>query len=272
MQARLRHVAIVTRNPPQLAEFYRQLFGMTGNPSGEGGAASSIDGYVWLAVNTRPRGRQGGLDHFGIEVDDVAAVEAIRARVHDDYPSVEIARRTNRGFAAFSMHDPAGNVFDLSPVDMHDDTRLYANLSEDRRHPRRISHIYLRTVDPTGVAQFYQDVFELRDQPKTPGDPNHYLTDGTMTLVVAPWHITDYTGSGIERPALDHIGFEVESIEAFESDLQRLAASNPALAPLPIKSGGEGDTRMKLLATTCKYGTYHLSDPDGVLLDVSEHR
>jgi hypothetical protein len=40
---------------------------------------------------------------------------------------------------------------------------------------------------------------------------------------------------------------------------------------MPIKGGGEGAARMGLLAT-CKYGQFHLPDPDGVLLDVSEYR
>jgi catechol 2,3-dioxygenase-like lactoylglutathione lyase family enzyme len=271
MSAKLQHVAIVSSNPPRLAEFYRQLFGMVGNPAAEGGAASSIDGYVWLAVNTRPRGRQAGLDHFGFEVRDVEAVEEIAARAHDDYPSVEVARRTNRQFAAFSMHDPLGNVFDVSPAEMHDDASIYKGLTEETRNPRHISHIQLRSVDPKGLSRFYQDLFGLTEQAKGPDDPNIYLTDGTMTLVLAPWRITDYTGSGIERPALDHIGFEVESLETFEADLRELTERHPELAPLPVKTGGEGDVRMRLL-TTCPLGTYHFADPDGVLLDVSERR
>jgi catechol 2,3-dioxygenase-like lactoylglutathione lyase family enzyme len=272
MSAKLQHVAIVSSDPPRLAEFYRELFGMTGNPAAtERGAASSVDGYVWLAVNTRPRGRQGGLDHFGIEVPDVATVDAIRDRARDDYPTIEIARRTNRGFAAFSMHDPLGNVFDLSPAEMHDAAAVYAGLTEQTRNPRHISHIMLRSVDPKALSRFYQDMFALREKEKESDDPNTYLTDGTMTLVLAPWRITDYNGSGIERPALDHIGFEVESLEAFEADLRDLAARRPELAPLPVKEGGEGNVRMKLLAK-CPLGTYHFADPDGVLLDVSERR
>ncbi len=268
---KLKHVAIVSSNPPRIAEFYQQLFGMRGNPrSGRGGddAASTADGYVWLAVNTRPPGRQAGLDHFGFEVEDL---DLIQARLQDDYPAIRIARRPHRGFAAYSSHDPLGNIFDLSPIEMQDKGAHYANLAEDQRHARRISHLFLRTVEPEKLARFYQDILELRAQEKDPEDPNYYLTDGTVTLVVAPWQITDYDHSGIERPALDHIGFEVESIEAFKADLEELAERRPDLAPAPKKERGEGDARMKLLAT-CKYGTYHLPDPDGVLLCVSEHQ
>jgi catechol 2,3-dioxygenase-like lactoylglutathione lyase family enzyme len=202
----------------------------------------------------------------------VEDIEAIRARVQDDYPSVELAQRpSSRSYAATSMHDPLGNVFDLSPASMDNRKSIHLELSDDRRGTRRISHLFLRTVDPERVARFYVDVFELQEREKEAGDPNYYLTDGTVTLVVAPWSINNYTGGGIERPALDHLGFEVESLEAFQADLERLAASNPSLAPMPTAGRAEREVRMKLLAT-CKLGAYHLADPDGVLLDVSEYR
>jgi hypothetical protein len=36
-----------------------------------------------------------------------------------------------------------------------------------------------------------------------------------------PWKISDFAGSGIERPALDHIGFKVESLSAFKADVAK---------------------------------------------------
>lgn len=268
MHAKIKHVAIVSSNPPLLRQFYRAVFGMTGDPGGEGVNAST-DGYVALNVNPRAAGRQAGLDHFGFEVADV---DEIRARLQDDYPKIEIlSRGGSRGFAAYGTHDPAGNIFDLSPIDMENKKDVYQGLSAEKRHPRRVSHLFLRTVDPESVARFYQTVFEFDQREKGPEDPNYYLTDGTVTLVIAPWKISNYAGTGIERPALDHLGFEVENIEAFQSDLRRVAEGNPALAPMPIKGRGEGEARMRLLAG-CRYGAFHLSDPDGVLLDVSEYR
>jgi catechol 2,3-dioxygenase-like lactoylglutathione lyase family enzyme len=266
MHAKIKHVAIVSSNPPLLRQFYRAAFGLSGDPSGEGVNAST-DGYVALNVNLRAQGRQGGLDHFGLEVADV---EEIRARVQDDYPQIEIVSRGGtRGFAGYGMHDPAGNIFDLSPIDMESKKDEYQGLSEEKRHARRISHLVLRTVDPAAAARFYQTVFEFAPREKDPGDPNYYLTDGTVTLVIAPWKLSDFVGTGQERPALDHLGFEVESLEAFQTDLRDLAERNPALAPMPEKRGGETTVRMQLLAG-CRYGAFHLSDPDGVLLDVSE--
>jgi catechol 2,3-dioxygenase-like lactoylglutathione lyase family enzyme len=269
MTAKLKHIAIVSSDPPRVAEFYRELFGMTGRLRGDAGADAAKDGYVGLNVNTRPPGRQAGLDHFGFEVE---SVEEIEARLQDDYPKIQIAKRPGtRGFAAFSTHDPLGNVFDLSPLDMANKGDLYLDLAEKQRHGRRISHLFLRAVDPEALTRFYQEIYEFQEQPKEAGDPNSYLTDGTLTFVIAPWQITDYNGSGIERPALDHIGFEVESLETFQHDLQQLSADRPELAPPPKKGRGEGDARMNLFAK-CKLGTLQLWDPDGVLLDVSEYR
>jgi catechol 2,3-dioxygenase-like lactoylglutathione lyase family enzyme len=203
------------------------------------------------------------LDHFGFEVDDV---DAIFARVQDDFPTIEwLKRPTNRPFAGIGMHDPAGNVFDLSQAGMENRRGIY-DQSSNGVHPRHIDHIFLRTVDPELVARFYIDVLGLTPREKPTGDPNHYLTDGQMTLVVAPWHITDYAGSGIERPASEHIGFVVEDMDAFRSDLAALIEKNPAMAPRP-KKGDEAEARVKLLSQ-CHYGEFQLCDPDGVLLDV----
>ena len=82
------------------------------------------DGYVGLNINPRAPGRQAGFDHFGFEVDDV---DAIFRRVDEAYPTVRYLRRpSNRPFAGISMHDPAGNVFDLSQRGMTNRADVYA--------------------------------------------------------------------------------------------------------------------------------------------------
>ena len=119
---------------------------------------------------------------------------------------------------------------------------------------------------PNNAAEFYREVFELTELEKPAGDPNHYLSDGKVTLAVMPWKISDFSGSGIERPALDHIGFKVESLTAFKADLEKFKSANPAPEDRPEKNP-EREVRQKLLATCC-FGQYHTSDPDGVLIDV----
>ena len=79
MGARIKHVAIVSHNIDQLQRFYSTLFGMSGSgdrmPGTGAGAAVVTDGYVGMNINGRANGRQGGIDHFGFEVENVKAIE-----------------------------------------------------------------------------------------------------------------------------------------------------------------------------------------------------
>ena len=263
MFAQIKHVAIVSDNYSLLGRFYEAVFRMKTSRMARPESAVVVgDGYVGMNINPRRAGRQAGFDHFGFEVDDV---ETVFARMKAKYPSISVLKRpSNRPFAGLSTHDPAGNVFDLSQKGMENRTDVYED--GDWKQDRYINHFGLRTVIPEALAQFYVDVFELRAMEKPAGDPNFYLTDGRVTLIVMPWNINDYQGSGIERPALDHLGFKVENVETFKTGLQKLIGANPSLTPKPVGVGPEGEARLKLFSK-CPYGKYHLADPDGVLID-----
>src|SRR5262252_6504805 len=86
---------------------------------------------------------------------------------------------------------------------------------------------------------------------KPAGDPNHYLSDGRVTLAILPWQITDFEGSGIERPALDHIGFKVESMAAFKADLEKHTRQSAAPADNRPEKNPEREARQKLFAKCC---------------------
>jgi catechol 2,3-dioxygenase-like lactoylglutathione lyase family enzyme len=265
MFAQMRHMAIVTSNGNHEGDFYRDVFGMRRSSVVRAGGAVVVgDGYIGLNLNPRAPGRQAGFDHFGFEVQDV---ELVFSRLKEKYPKVQVLRRpSNRPFAGISLHDPAGNVFDLSQLGMENRRDLYTNKAEERK--RHIGHFGLRCVEPEQCAEFYRSVFELTELEKPAGDLNHYLSDGKVTLAVMPWKISDFYGSGIERPALDHIGFKVENMTAFKADLDKFISANPTPDDRPEKNT-EHEVRQKLLATCC-FGQYQMSDPDGVLIDVSD--
>lgn len=266
MSARIRHVAIVSEQYALEGRFYEAMFGMRSSSDTRPERAVSVsDGYVGLNINPRKAGRTAGLDHFGLEVDDV---DAVRARLRERHPAIQVlARPSTRPFAGISTHDPDGNVFDLSQKSM--DNRASVYVEPAREQARSISHIAIRTLRPEATAQFYADVFGLEPLARKPGEAGFALSDGRVVLVLMPWSILDYHGGGIARPGPDHIGFRVESIDALKRDIARVGDNNPHLRPLPVGSGPEGEARLKLFASSCPYGDYHLADVDGVLIDVA---
>jgi len=269
MFSKINHVAIVSDNYAMSAQFYQAAFGMRTSPRTRPGRALTVgDGYVGLNINPRRAGRAAGLDHFGIEVEDT---EAVFARMRDKYPSVKwLKRPSNRPFAGISTHDPDGNMFDISQKNMENRTSVYRdqedNVDVGARH---IDHVALRTMRPDETAAFYRDVFELAPANTGAGDRNHYLTDGHVTLVIMPWDITDYEGTGIITAGMDHIGFKVENVQKFKEDVDRIAADNPLLAPSPLGSGAEGKALLELFRRSCPLGEHQMADCDGVLIDVA---
>jgi catechol 2,3-dioxygenase-like lactoylglutathione lyase family enzyme len=266
MFAQMRHLAIVSSNVHQEGDFYRDVFGMKRSGLARAGGAVVVrDGYVGLNINPRAPGRQGGFDHFGFEVQDV---ELVYSRFKEKYSTVRVLKRPgNRPFAGISTHDPAGNVFDLSQAGMENRRDVYTDA--DQIKARRIGHFALRVLEPDMIGEFYRDVFELTELEKPGGDPNHYLSDGTVTLAVMPWQISDFEGSGIERPALDHIGFKVENMAAFKADLQKFTGQYDAPQDDRPEKNPEREVRQKLFARCC-FGQHQMADPDGVLIDVAE--
>ncbi|HZT06234.1 MAG TPA: VOC family protein [Chloroflexota bacterium] len=259
MAARIRHVAISSGNSGLLLEFYQSLFGMAPDRT-----QVVTDGYIGMNVNRRGGGRQAGIDHFGVEVDDV---EAVMARSRAAFPAVHFLKRpANRPFASIGTHDPAGNVFDLSQAGMENRRGFYAD-GGDTWRPRHISHFELRAMDPALLAEFYGRVYDF--QVSQDADGKFAVSDGRVTLVIAPWDIRDYAGTGIERPAIEHLGFAVESVEAFERDRDQLMEARPDLFPNSAKAETEGARRMEILAR-CNRGALQLCDPDGILIDVAE--
>jgi predicted enzyme related to lactoylglutathione lyase len=195
METKIKHVAIMSQNSPRLSRFYEYLFALTSarayaTREAEDDAARKFgfpqlsskrvakpfdatnivtDGNIGLAFLRRRPGYPGGIDHFGVEVDDL---ETVCARMKEKYPKVHVLKRpSNRPFASFSSHDPEGNLFDLTQSDM---TNLRGVWKENgREQDRHIKHITIRAMDPAHLAQFYSEVFELKEEEKAFEDPNY---------------------------------------------------------------------------------------------------
>jgi catechol 2,3-dioxygenase-like lactoylglutathione lyase family enzyme len=274
MPTKIQHAAIVSENFVREAKFYEAILGMKRSKPGSAEeekaiktnyAVSISDGYVGVTVIGRKPGYVPGLHHFGVDVEDV---EAAMARVKKNYPQVAVLKRpSNRPFATYGAHDPEGNYFDLTQEGMSNRRDVY--VEAQREQPRRIHHIKLRVMNPTAIAAFYRDSFDLKEEEKALEDPNSYLTDGRVTLIIAPWKMSDFEGAGIDRPGIEHIGFKVESVETVKKELSALRESDPEMRERIVSEPKEGERRLALIAS-CRHGQHQFSDPDGVFIDISE--
>ena len=274
MPTKIQHAAIVSENFVREAKFYEAIFGMKRSKPGSeeeqkairnNYAISISDGYVGVTVIGRKPGYIPGLHHFGVDVDDV---DEAMSRIKKHYPEVAVLKRpSNRPFATYGAHDPEGNYFDLTQEGMSNRRDVY--VQQQREQPRRIHHLKLRVMNPSKIAAFYRDSFDLTEAEKALEDPNFYLTDGKMTLIIAPWKMSDFEGAGIDRPGLEHIGFQVESVESVKTELAALREANAEMRERIISEPSEGERRLALIAS-CRHGQHQCSSPDGVFIDLSE--
>ena len=270
MSARINHVAITSDHYAINARFYQALFGMKEGKTNKLPPARAIslgDGYVGMTIIPRRDGRTSGLDHFGIEVDDIE--DTIARMKKFDPESDALKRPPIRPYAAYSAHDPDTNIFDLSQKNIGFQKDVYAE--NDAGSPpaaRTISHIALRTKNAERCARFYAEVFGLALLNR-PSDENFYLSDGRVTLAIIPWKLADYYGMDPARVGLDHIGFKVESVDQVKKDMEFLIGENPHMHGRPLGYGSEGEARLNLFKK-CPLGCLHLTDIEGVCIDVAE--
>jgi predicted enzyme related to lactoylglutathione lyase len=274
MFAQINHVAICSPNWPMMARFYEAVFGLQASEKRKSRPVSGAnigDGHVGLNINPVRDGYVGGLDHFGMTVDDV---EAVMGRARKKFPDSTIVKRpSTRPFAAYSAHDPDGNVFDLAEKKKSTLDGVYADQAdqtgEARLHDRYINKFAIRTLHPEKCADFYMEVFELEPLNRRTEAPGYHLTDGRVMLSLMPWSIPVFEGMSIKRPGPDHFGFKVENLDTFKKHIQEVVGGCTYLAPMPLGGGKEADVRKAMFAKSAT-GKYQMADPGGVWIDVTD--
>ena len=127
--AKIRHIALTTKNPSQVAEFYKEAFDMQEIRRSENGAVFLSDGYINLAIlnwktekdaDVGPNGANyNGIHHIGFQVDDMdeatRKLEAANGRQLNQRPGVDVRTRsaTPRNYEV-KWAGPDGVVFDVS--------------------------------------------------------------------------------------------------------------------------------------------------------------
>ena len=126
--ARIKHIALTTKDPAQVAEFYKSAFGLKELRRSNGNVFLT-DGYIHVAVlktkgeESPDMGAHGahftGVHHFGFEVDDLdAACQQLEAAHGERLTGKGHIDRTmaSGGHANFEMKwsGPDGVVIDIS--------------------------------------------------------------------------------------------------------------------------------------------------------------
>ncbi len=279
MFARIRHVAVYTENYQRTAQFYQTVFnmkkittGMTdekGNYDPNRGHIS--DGVIGLALLQRHAGIRSGLDHFGFEVQ---STETVLERLRRSYPDLRVATSLEHvPFSVLRIQGPAGTHIDVSQQGVAKVREGY--LEEGWEQPRHLHHVAIRAGKPSLLADFYQNVFELRPLEgvsekgstlRLTSKGQLCLSDGKVALVIIPTENNSYRSM---TEGLDHIGFKVETLEKAEKELAALGQSHPDSAPKQIDLGRFGHITKREI-DGCMLGSRSLADPDGVLMDLVE--
>ena len=269
---KLNHIACIAQDPQTVAKFYATIFQMSleRKASSIGLSATAREGYVGLNFNPILPGRPGpaGLDHFGIEVENIDESFAMATK---KYPTVEWVKRSGmRPYAQVGIHDPEGQVVDINQKDLDKNVSevktdgLY--LEEDRDQERHIEYLALRTLNVEYCAEFYHDVFQMTPLNRQEDDDSYSLTDGRVTLKLMPWKITDYDGVDANRPMLDHIGFRVEDADKVHDEIvDYVGQYPPSNAPCWLLDTRKKDLRRaEMLKKAAPTSKYQYSDSNGV--------
>ena len=114
--ARIQHIAIFAKDNAALAEFYKTTFGLEEvfrQPSGKDREAYYLsDGHINLAILPAGPNRKEGIDHFGLQVEDVTALSESAERNGAQNGATDVPR--DGRFADGFILDPVGTRVDIS--------------------------------------------------------------------------------------------------------------------------------------------------------------
>ena len=128
MFAQINHCAIISHQYNMLSKFYEAVFGLKYSAFRLVDAPLVSDGYVGMQLIPRRDGYVGGIDHFGMVVDDV---DTVLERMQKKHRRANVVKRpSTRPYAAYSGHDPDGNVFDLAVKKEDNRKDLYSEIAE----------------------------------------------------------------------------------------------------------------------------------------------
>ena len=282
MPARINHITTMSTNPMAIGTMYETIFGLNFDTSPKPVNYGEVltDGNVDLTLHHRLPGQRLGLDHFGIEVDDL---EQIFDALNSKYPSVGWIRRPSScPYGGYMTHDTEGSIFSITEKNdepkpfVRETTKNFTRWSDANPKKRNIHHYAIRTRNIEKVSQFYQDVFGFMHSHGKDGDSNHYLSDGSVTLMLIPWSLDVYAGISVTGRGPDHIGFLVEDATLVEKEIESFFSHySPGQSPLWVlntinEKSEESQIRAAMIANQCPMTAYSFTDKDGTFVTIGD--
>ena len=126
--AKIKHIAIFTEDPDKLAEFYKDVFGMTITGKTGRGAVWMTDGYMDVALLWKRAEMKvpKGINHFGFTIEK-AEKDAIYGKLKTR--GIDIFQPgQDRPYVEDAAKDPDGNRFDM--------TSAMRKIDEEMARPR----------------------------------------------------------------------------------------------------------------------------------------
>lgn len=195
------HVHLTSTNPPKAANWYAEQFGGERTESGPFPAVLFDGMLVKFKPGKEGYGKSEGsaVDHIGFSVEDVAAslksLEAAGATITQEPRTIATA-----GFTYGFIEDPWGTKVELI---------------DDKETPG-FHHVHVAASDVRETLDWYKAAFGGTVEPFKGFAPVRGIRYGAMWLLVMG---ATETPAPISGRAIEHLGWRVPDIAAFESAL-----------------------------------------------------
>ena len=250
--ARIRYLAVLSREPNSLADFYVRYFGFKELGRTPEGDVTLTDGGFNFTLFRHDPGlgeprMEIGLHHLGIAVD---SIDEVVARYLKHYPrGTVIEENGDLSRGEVRIHDPECNPVSLSQRNFGLDPDPVIRIP-------RIAHIALNALDPETVEAFYMNIFDYpelwaahakrRDEP---GYRNRHVGDGHTNVAIQAFYNDSEGHEG--RMGIAHMGVIVPDSKAFAKTVD-----GPATITKRPASRTQSEVRMR--------------DPEGNGCDLSQ--
>ena len=223
---RLHHIHLLAPDPHDTAQWYADMLGATvvGEAVGSsllvilGGALLKID---WPGAEPLPDGNSGryfGLEHFGLETNDVPSIAARAEEL-----GAAILRPVGAGFEGNDVSDTKADIEgpDRLRIELQQPAFYWEPTGSGENHFRemvRLHHLHIRAADPWATALWWADVFDgsIAGEFGDAASERIRVMIGGMLLNVSSPQPGQPTADAYPGPhfGLDHFGLETHDLDA----------------------------------------------------------